>query len=128
MQRQSTISEIASHLGITENAVNECIDSGLFLATYHQDIAGHRLDKQECEWAWLQYTAQVAANPDVSHEALSRAVAYVKSLRVLILEEGSYHGGIQLMKAVDHDHEDSPFGLHLLIGVLVFLLIYISFT
>jgi len=128
MQRQSTISEIASHLGITENAVNECIDSGLFLATYHQDIASHRLDKQECEWAWLQYTAQVAENPNVSQESLSRAVAYVKNLRILVIEEVSYHDGIQLMKVVESDSDNNTFGLHLLIGVLVFLLIFISFT
>lgn len=129
MQRQSSISEVASHLGITPSAVKECIESGLFLATYHSDLDSHYLDKQECEWAWMQYTDQIANHPNVTHESLGRAVSYVKHLRVLIVEEGSYFEGINLMK-VDREtlSESSSVALKIVVGMFVFIVIFLSFT
>jgi hypothetical protein len=132
MQRQSSISEVASYLGITESAVSECIDSGLFLSTtrfYEDGLVVNCLDKQECEWAWLQFTNQIAGNPNVSQESLSRAVAYVKSLRILILEAGSYFEGINLMKGTKEEDATSPsIGVQLVIAVLLFIVIFLSFT
>lgn len=129
MQRQSSIAEVASHLGITPNAVKECIESGLFLSTHSHNLGGHLLDKQECEWAWMQYTDQVANHPNVTLESLSRAVAYVKHLRVLILEEGSYFEGIDLMKGQEEKLSVGPsIALKIVVGMLVFIVIFLSFT
>lgn len=132
MQRQSSISEVASYLGITENAVLECIDSGLFLSTtrhYGDSFTVHCLDKQECEWAWMQYMDQIKNHPDVSKESLSRAVAYVKHLRMLIIEEGSYFDGVGLMKSTAEEGNTNPsIGIQLVIGVLLFIVIFLSFT
>lgn len=100
MQRQATTSEVAQFLSISEDAVNGAIANGLFISTYDKEHDKHFLSLDECHWSWIQYVSKLCEYPDIDIHAKVEATDYVKSLRLQIIEEGSYFDGLQKIAEV----------------------------
>lgn len=130
MNRQSSINDIASALGITPQVVSEHIGTGLFLATHDEQASCHWLDRDECEWAWLVYTNYFVTEVDsVNDKTMRQAVDFVKGLRKMIIEEGSYFDGIQQVKQVrEHVDYQIPIVVQVLIGAVLFFGVFVLFT